>query len=234
MSGLAKILLEMGKNVSGSDMVASANTKSLADRGASVSIGHSAQNIQSGTDVVVISSAIPPSNEELCTAQKLGLNVISRGELLALLMSEYKGIAVVGAHGKTTTTSMISLMLTANGFDPTCVIGGEVSDMGGNARLGTGEYLVAEADESDGSFLKLRPYGTVITNIDNDHLNYYKNLDIMKQAYQEYVNNLRIWRLRGALHGQRTRLQPQPRRYRGHYLWFNWQSHVPGSQFKRG
>jgi UDP-N-acetylmuramate--alanine ligase len=191
MSGLAKIMLEKGKRVSGSDLVASANVNGLLEKGARVFIGHAAENIQPDMDNIVISSAIPSSNEELCAARRLGLNVITRGELLARLMSEYKGIAVVGAHGKTTTTSMISLMLAYNGFDPTCVIGGEVHDMGGNARLGTGEYLVAEADESDGSFLKLEPYGTVITNIDNDHLDYYKNLDAMKQAYQKYIRQVR-------------------------------------------
>jgi UDP-N-acetylmuramate--alanine ligase len=190
MSGLAKIMLEKGKHVSGSDLVASANVKRLIEKGAEISIGHTAENIHSGMDSVVYSSAIPPSNEELCAAQELGLNVISRGELLARLMCESRGIAVVGAHGKTTTSSMISLMLAANGFDPTFIIGGEVNDMGSNAGLGTGEYLVAEADESDGSFLKLAPYGAVITNIDNDHLDYYKNLGIMKQAYQQYVNQI--------------------------------------------
>ncbi len=190
MSGLAKIMLETGKRVSGSDLVTSANVERLVEKGAQVFIGHAAENIQPGMENVVVSSAIPPSNEELGAALRLGLNVISRGELLARLMSEHKGIAIAGAHGKTTTTSMISLMLAANGLDPTFIIGGEVHDMGGNAKLGTGEYLVAEADESDGSFLKLEPYGAVITNIDNDHLDYYKNLGIMKQAYQKFVNHI--------------------------------------------
>jgi UDP-N-acetylmuramate--alanine ligase len=191
MSGLAKIMLEKGKRVSGSDLVSSANVRRLEEKGAKISIGHAAENIQPGMDSVVYSSAIPPSNEELRAARELGLNVISRGELLAGLMCESKGIAVVGAHGKTTTSSMISLILAANGFDPTYIIGGEVNDMGSNAGLGTGEYLVAEADESDGSFLKLAPYGAIITNIDNDHLDYYKNLGIMKKAYQQYVSQIR-------------------------------------------
>lgn len=191
MSGLAKILLETGKRVSGSDLVDSANVRRLIDAGAQISIGHAEGNIQPGVDHVVVSSAIPPSNEELSAAHRLGLNMISRGDLLALLMREYKGIAVVGAHGKTTTTSMISLMLAANGLDPTFIIGGEANDMGGNARLGKGEYLVAEADESDGSFMKLAPYGAVITNIDNDHLDYYKDIDAMKRAYQQYLNQVR-------------------------------------------
>jgi UDP-N-acetylmuramate--alanine ligase len=190
MSALAKIMLEKGKCVSGSDLVSSANVRRLVAMGAQVRIGHAAENIKTGMDRVVISSAIHPSNEELRAAENLGLSVITRGELLARLMRECKGITVVGAHGKTTTSSMISLMLAANGYDPTFIIGGEVNDMGSNARLGTGEYLVAEADESDGSFLRLEPYGAVITNIDNDHLNYYHNLDNMKQAYQQYLNQV--------------------------------------------
>jgi UDP-N-acetylmuramate--alanine ligase len=191
MSGLAKIMLEKGKRVSGSDLVASANTKALLEKGARVIIGHATENIHPDMDAIVVSSAIPSSNEELCAARRLGLNVIARGELLARLMSEYKGIAVVGAHGKTTTSSMISLMLAVNGFDPTFIIGGEVHEMGGNARLGAGECMVAEADESDGSFQKLEPYGAVITNIDNDHMDYYKNFDAMKQAYQKYLDRVR-------------------------------------------
>ncbi len=191
MSGLAKIMLELGKRVSGSDLVPSANVKRLIEMGAQISIGHATENIYPDVDNVVVSSAIPPSNEELDAARSLGINVISRGELLAQLMRESKGIAIVGAHGKTTTSSMISLMLSANGFDPTFIIGGEVHDMGGNAKLGTGEYLVAEADESDGSFLRLEPYGAVITNIDNDHLDYYKNLATLKRAFQQFVNQVR-------------------------------------------
>ncbi len=190
MSGLARIMLDLGKSVSGSDLVASANIKRLIEKGAQVSIGHAAGNLQPGVDNVVISSAIPPSNLELKAARRLGLSVISRGELLARLMSEYKGIAIVGAHGKTTTSSMISLVLKASGLNPTIIIGGEVNDIGGNARLGDGEYLVAEADESDGSFLKLAPHAAVITNIDNDHLDYYKNLPVMKQAYEQFVDQV--------------------------------------------
>jgi UDP-N-acetylmuramate--alanine ligase len=191
MSGLAWIMLELGKRVSGSDLVASANTYRLIEKGAEVTIGHSAENLQPGIDNVVISSAIPPSNEEVCKARQLGLNVISRGELLSQLMRAYKGIAIVGAHGKTTTSSMISLVLAYNGLSPTFIIGGEVHDIGGNARLGAGAYLVAEADESDGSFLRLEPYAAVITNIDNDHLDYYKDLAVMKQAYQQFVDQVR-------------------------------------------
>lgn len=187
MSGLAKILMDMGIRVSGSDLVESPKLDRLREQGACIYIGHAAENLQSGVDHIVVSSAIPPSNVEVMAARQKGLPVISRGELLAQLMLGYKGIAIVGAHGKTTTSSMISLVLTANGFDPTCLIGGEVSDIGGNARLGKSEYMVAEADESDGSFLKLSPYAAVITNIDNDHLDYYKKTEEIITAFQKFL-----------------------------------------------
>lgn len=187
MSGLAKILMDMGIRVSGSDLVESPKLDRLREQGACIYIGHAAKNLQSGVDHIVVSSAIPPSNVEVIAARQKGLPVISRGELLAQLMLGYRGIAIVGAHGKTTTSSMISLVLTANGFDPTCIIGGEVSDIGGNARLGKSEYMVAEADESDGSFLKLSPYAAVITNIDNDHLDYYKNTEEIITAFQKFL-----------------------------------------------
>ncbi|MGB9792174.1 MAG: UDP-N-acetylmuramate--L-alanine ligase [Thermacetogeniaceae bacterium] len=190
MSALAKILMDMGIKVSGSDLVASPKLEKLKKQGAHICIGHSAENIQPGVDHVVVSSAIPPSNVEVVAARQKGLPVITRGDLLARLMNSCKGIAIVGAHGKTTTTSMISLVLVANGFDPTCVIGGEVSDIGGNARLGKGEYMIAEADESDGSFLKLSPYAAVITNIDNDHLDYYKNTEEIVSAFQNFLHRV--------------------------------------------
>ncbi|HHW41545.1 MAG TPA: UDP-N-acetylmuramate--L-alanine ligase [Syntrophomonadaceae bacterium] len=188
MSGLARILLDMGIQVSGSDLVASPNLSRLREQGARVYVGHAAENLQPGVDHVVVSSAIPSSNVEVLAARRKGLPVISRGDLLAQLMLDFKGIAIVGAHGKTTTSSMISLVLAANGFDPTCIIGGEVNDIGGNARLGRGDYLVAEADESDGSFLKLAPYAAVITNIDNDHLDYYKNTGEIIKAFQKFLH----------------------------------------------
>lgn len=191
MSALAKILMDKGIRVSGSDLVASPKLERLRKEGAQIYIGHSAGNIPPEVDHVVVSSAIPPSNAEVVAARQKGLPVITRGELLAQLMLGYKGIAVVGAHGKTTTASMISLVLIANGFDPTCVIGGEVSDIGGNARLGKGEYMVAEADESDGSFLKLSPYAAVITNIDNDHLDYYKSTEEIVCAFQKFLLRIR-------------------------------------------
>lgn len=191
MSGLAQVLLDMGIKVSGSDLVDSPVIEKLRQKGAIVYIGHAAENIKAGVEKVVISSAIPPSNEELRAALEIGLPVISRGELLAHIMRPYKGIAIAGSHGKTTTSSMISLALTSSGLDPTCLIGGEVDDIGGNAKLGKGEYLVAEADESDGSFLKLEPYAAVITNIDNDHLDYYKNIEEIVRAFQKFLSNIR-------------------------------------------
>lgn len=191
MSGLAKILLDLGIRVSGSDLVHSANVQRLSDQGARIRIGHAAENLQPGVDHVVVSSAIPASNVEVQAAIRRGIPVITRGELLAHIMSLYKGIAVVGAHGKTTTSSMLALVLTGCGLDPTCIIGGEVNDIGGNAKLGRGEYLVAEADESDGSFLKLEPYAAIITNIDNDHLDYYKSAEEINRAFQKFLRCIR-------------------------------------------
>lgn len=191
MSGLAKILLDLNMQVSGSDLVASAKLQRLREQGANVYLGHAAENLAAGVDLVVVSSAIPSANVEVCTARRRGLTVITRGELLARVMDNFKGIAIVGSHGKTTTSSMISLVLTANGFDPTCVIGGELNDIGGNAMLGKGELMVAEADESDGSFLKLAPHIAVITNIDNDHLDYYKNTAEIVNAFQQFLYRLK-------------------------------------------
>lgn len=187
MSGLARVLLDKGMMVSGSDLAASPVIDKLRQLGAHVAIGHAAENIAEGIDTVVVSSAIHPSNIELSTARRKGLPVITRGGLLARVMSEYKGIAVTGAHGKTTTSAMISLVLKKNGLDPTYLIGGQVGELGGNAGLGEGEYLVAESDESDGSFLKQEPYAAVITNIDDDHLDYYKNLAGILQAFQDFL-----------------------------------------------
>ena len=141
--------------------------------------------------MVVVSSAIPQSNPEYMKARENNIKVVHRADMLSLLMFPKKGIAVTGAHGKTTTTSMISLMLEKNGFDPTVIIGGELNDIGGNATLGKGDFLVAEADESDGSFMKLHPYIAVITNIENDHMDYYKNMDTMKAAFRKFTKNVK-------------------------------------------
>ncbi|HHX23426.1 MAG: UDP-N-acetylmuramate--L-alanine ligase [Tepidanaerobacteraceae bacterium] len=189
MSGIAKILMNMGYTVSGSDLKVSEALIRLKDEGARVFIGHDASNVE-GADTVVVSSAIPQSNPEYMKAIESNIPLVHRADMLSLLMSPKKGIAVTGAHGKTTTTSMISSIMEKNGFDPTVVIGGELNDIGGNATLGSGDFLVAEADESDGSFMKLHPYVAVITNIENDHMDYYKNMNNMKNAFKKFVNNV--------------------------------------------
>jgi len=190
MSGIAKILMNMGYNVSGSDLKVSEALIRLRDAGANVFIGHHVSNVI-GADLVVVSSAIPKTNPEYVKAIESNIPVVHRADMLSLLMDSKKGVAVSGAHGKTTTTSMISLIMEKNGFDPTVIIGGELNDIGGNATLGSGEFLVAEADESDGSFVKLKPYIAVITNIENDHMDYYKNMENMKRAFKEFAGNVK-------------------------------------------
>ncbi|MFA5536569.1 MAG: UDP-N-acetylmuramate--L-alanine ligase [Bacillota bacterium] len=190
MSGLAKILLEKGNKVSGSDLVSSSTTRNLADLGANIFQEHNPEQIVKEIDRVVISSAISPDNPEVQKAQSLGIPVLLRVELLEELMAKQKGIAIAGSHGKTTTSSMIAWCLESNGWDPTIVIGGEANNLGKNAKLGQGEYVVAEADESDGSFLKLNPYIGIITNIENDHLDYYHSFENIILAFDEFLNNV--------------------------------------------
>jgi len=187
MSGIAKVLLELGYRVSGSDIQASETTKRLENLGAIIYLGHTKENIDSQINKVVVSSAIPKNNEEVVKARALNIPVIQRAQMLGWLMKLQKGIAVAGAHGKTTTTSMISLMFEKNNYDPTVVVGGELNDIGGNAKLGTGEYLIAEADESDGSFLKLDPYITVVTNVEDDHLDYYGTRENIIKAFEQFI-----------------------------------------------
>ncbi len=187
MSGLAKILLELGCKVSGSDLHKSKITERLTHQGALVYEGHHPAHLHPGVDQVVVSSAIPPDNPELVLAMERGIPVLQRAELLAQLMRRQRSVAVAGAHGKTTTTSMISLVLEKNGVDPTVVVGGELNDIGGNAKLGRGEFLVAEADESDGSFLKLHPHIAVVTNIENDHLDHYGSQEKIVTAFAEFL-----------------------------------------------
>jgi len=188
MSGIAKVLLDLGYKISGSDLNMSDTTKRLQENGALVYSGHKADNVVEGVDTVVVSTAIPEENEEVKKAAKLNIPVIQRAEMLARLMQNQKAICIAGAHGKTTTTSMIALVLEKNNFDPTVVVGGELNDIGGNAKLGRGDYLVAEADESDGSFLKLLPWSTVITNIEDDHLDHYGSLENIIQAFNDFVD----------------------------------------------
>lgn len=189
MSAIAKILLEMGCKVSGSDLCQTDMTMRLAAAGAMIFAGHAAENIASA-DAVVISTAIPEQNPELKAARAQGITVFHRADLVAAVMNLQAGIAVAGAHGKTTTTSMIALMMEKAGVDPTVIIGGELHDIGGNAKLGKGKYLVAEADESDGSFLKYSPHIAVVTNIENDHMDHYKTMENIKMAFRAFLSHV--------------------------------------------
>lgn len=187
MSGLARILLEKGYPVSGSDLAASEITARLEKLGARIFQGHDESYLSPQVERVIISSAIKADNPELKKARLQGIPVLLRAELLAQLMEEQKAIAVAGSHGKTTTSSMIAWCLEANGLDPTIAIGGEVTNLGENAKLGAGEYIVAEADESDGSFLKLYPQIAVVTNIEDDHMDYYGELGNLVQAFDDFI-----------------------------------------------
>jgi UDP-N-acetylmuramate--alanine ligase len=189
MSGIAEVLLNLGYKVSGSDLKHSGATQRLASLGASVFEGHRAENI-SGAEVVVTSSAIAAENPEVIEAHKLHVPVIQRAEMLAELMRLKYGIAVAGMHGKTTTTSMVAAVLAAGGLDPTVVVGGRVDAMGSNARLGKSHYLVAEADESDRSFLKLSPILSVVTNIDREHMDCYRNMRDVKKTFLEFMDRV--------------------------------------------
>src|SRR4051794_19391925 len=189
MSGIAELLANLGYVVSGSDEKRSVVTERLATLGIRVALGHDARHV-GDADVVVISSAVRPTNPEVVEATRRQIPVIPRAEMLAELMRLRFSIAVAGAHGKTTTTSMIALVLERAGLDPTAVIGGRLSAFGGNARLGRGELMVAEADESDRSFLKLFPTIAVITNIDHEHLENYGGFDDLQQAFVEFANKV--------------------------------------------
>ncbi len=190
MSGIAELLLNLGYKVSGSDLYTSAITANLAALGGVIYIGHQGQWV-SGADVVVTSSAIAGNNPEVVAAREANIPVIQRAEMLAELMRLKKfGIAIAGSHGKTSTTSMVSWMMTQAGLDPTIVVGGKVDSLGGNAKLGEGEFLVAEADESDGSFLKLSPVLEVITNIDLEHLDFYRDIEHIKSVFMEFIDKI--------------------------------------------
>jgi UDP-N-acetylmuramate--alanine ligase len=189
MSGIAEVLLNLGYRVTGSDMRASDTTTRLKELGADIFIGHLAANITS-PHVVVISSAVKNDNVEVVAAREQQIPVIPRAEMLAELMRLKYGIAIAGAHGKTTTTSMVATVLAAGGIDPTVVIGGKLNSLGTNAKLGQGDFLVAEADESDGSFLKLSPTISVVTTIDEEHLDYYKDIHEIKSAFLAFINKV--------------------------------------------
>lgn len=189
MSGIAQVLLNLGYPVSGSDMSENENTAKLKDLGAHVFEGHREENID-GVQIVVYSSAINHRNPEIMRAKELGLPLIKRAEMLAELMRLKYGIAVAGSHGKTTTTSFLSTILQALNYSPTFIIGGVVDNLGGHAKIGESELIVAEADESDGSFLLLSPIMSVITNVDDDHLDYYKTSEKIKEAFVEFANRV--------------------------------------------
>ncbi|WP_297569996.1 UDP-N-acetylmuramate--L-alanine ligase [uncultured Anaerovibrio sp.] len=190
MSALAKILLEKGYEVSGSDMKDSAMTGILRDLGAKVFIGHRAENVR-GAEAIVVSSAIREENPEVAEAARLGLKRLHRSDVNAFLINNSKGIAVAGAHGKTTTTSMIGVSLDYEGVSPSIIIGGEVDYLGSNAKLGKSEYLVSEADESDGTFLKYYPYIGVVTNIENDHMDHYGTMENIIKAFHQFLSQIR-------------------------------------------
>lgn len=189
MSGIAEILLTMGYSVSGSDLRRSAVTDRLLGLGARIYVGHTATNA-AASDVVVTSSAVGADNPEVAEARARKIPVIQRAEMLAELMRLKYGIAVAGMHGKTTTTSMIAAVLAGGGLDPTVVVGGRVDAMGSNARLGTSQYLVAEADESDRSFLKLSPVLAVVTNLDREHMDCYASMEDVDAAFLEFMDKL--------------------------------------------
>jgi len=189
MSGIAEVLLNLGYQVSGSDLRESDTTERLRKLGGVIQIGHRAENITS-PHVVVISSAVKKDNVEVVAAREKQIPVIPRAEMLAELMRLKYGVAIAGAHGKTTTTSMVATLLAAGGIDPTVVIGGKLNSLGSNAKLGQGEFLVAEADESDGSFLKLSPTIAVVTNIDEEHLDYYQDINEIKDAFLAFINKV--------------------------------------------
>lgn len=194
MSGIAEVLHNLGYEVSGSDIKESETTNRLRGMGINVSIGHRAENIRDA-DVVVISSAVSPYNPEIEAARKLSIPVIPRAEMLAELARLKYGVLVAGAHGKTTTTSLVASVLAEGKFDPTVVIGGKLKGIGSNAKLGRGEFLVAEADESDGSFLKLSPTIAVVTNIDREHMDYFRTIDEIKNAFLSFINKIPFYGL---------------------------------------
>ncbi|MBA3066292.1 UDP-N-acetylmuramate--L-alanine ligase, partial [bacterium] len=188
MSGIAEVLAGMGYAITGSDIAESSVTRHLEKLGCVVHLGHRASNVR-GAQVAVVSSAIKPDNIEVLTAFENNIPVIQRAEMLAELMRLKYGIAIAGSHGKTSTTSMVSQILSHGGLDPTMVIGGQFKNIATGGHKGSGDFLVAEADESDASFLKLLPTVAVVTNIDDDHMSFYGNMDNLKQTFVDFINS---------------------------------------------
>ena len=195
MSGIAEVLLNLGYAVTGSDLHESEVTGRLRKLGAQVFIGHEEDNLAANPSVVVISTAVKYSNPEVLEARRRHIPVIPRAEMLAELMRMKYGIAVAGSHGKTTTTSMIAAVLSTAGLDPTMVIGGQVHMLGTNAKMGQGEILVAEADESDGSFLLLSPTITVVTNIDREHMDFHQTMERLNESFLDFINKIPFYGL---------------------------------------
>lgn len=189
MSAIAKVLLQMGYTITGSDLNKSETINKLEKNGAQIFTGHSSENVQDA-EAVVVSTAISQTNPEVQLAREKGIPVFHRADIIAELMLQYQGIAVAGAHGKTTTTAMIAVMLEHAGVDPTIIIGGEVEYLNGSAKLGTSKYLVAEADESDGSFLKFSPHIAVVTNIENDHMDFYKTMENILHTFNKFLHKI--------------------------------------------
>jgi len=191
MSGIAEILLDQGFGVSGSDRARSKETERLEQLGARVYEGHRAENLSADVDTLVYSSAVPPENPELVEAQRRKIPIVRRAEMLAEVMRLKYGIGIAGTHGKTTTTSMVSLVLMEGGLDPTVIVGGKLSGLGGtNARLGKGEFIVVEADEFDRSFLSITPTVAVLTTLETDHLDCYRDLEDIKGAFIQFANKV--------------------------------------------
>ena len=190
MSAIAQVLHGMGFNVSGSDIKESRYTNVLKNEGIKIFIGHSKKNIE-GADIIIYSTAIPENNVEIIAAGEKKIPLLARSDILAWILNSRKGIAISGTHGKTTTTSMISLIFRGLGLDPIIMVGGELNELGSNARYGKGEYVVAEACESDGSFLKYEPFISVVTNIEGDHFDFYKNIEEIKQSFSKFIANTR-------------------------------------------
>ncbi len=189
MSGIAEVLSNLGYEVTGSDLRESETTARLRKMGIRIHIGHGEENIDSA-HVVVVSSAVTADNPEVVAARRLAVPVIPRAEMLAELARLKYSVLVAGAHGKTTTTSLISTLLGAGGFDPTIIIGGKLKGIGSNAKLGQGEFLVAEADESDGSFLKLSPTIAVVTNVDREHMEFFRDMESLRNAFLSFINKV--------------------------------------------
>src|SRR5215467_6463016 len=189
MSGIAEVLCNLGYTVQGSDAADSGNVARLREKGVKVTVGHKAENVD-GVDVVVVSTAIKRDNPELMAARAQRIPVVRRAEMLAELMRLKSCVAIAGTHGKTTTTTMVATLLDAGGLDPTVINGGIINAYGSNARMGAGEWMVVEADESDGTFLKLPTDVAIVTNIDSEHLDHFKNFDAVQEAFRAFVDNV--------------------------------------------